>query len=684
MKVEIWSDVVCPWCYVGKRRFETALARFPQREQVELVWRSFELDPAAPPSPEVGGGYAERLAAKYGRGVAQAQEMVDTMTQTAAAEGLDFRFDLSRPGNTFDAHRLLHLALAHGLQDPLKERLDRATFSEGLRVSDHAALTALAVEVGLPEGEVRDVLATDRYADAVRADEAQAAAHGISGVPFFVVDGRYGVSGAQPAETIEQVLDDGLGRAGSPAGHHQRRRGLRGRQLRGVTLRRSAALLSLPLGAAALGVEGAARRLAGQDREQVRQQLRRRNAERTRRVLGGLKGGALKAGQLLSTVEALFPPDPEDTWRSALTTLQDSNPALPFAEVEPVLVAELGPAWRDLFDAFGEQAAAAASLGQVHRATWAATGRQVAVKVQYPGVREALAADVRTLSLVSRAAALVARGLAVPPLVAEMRVRLTEELDYLHEAAAQRALRRGLRRRPRRPRAARSCTPPGGSWSWTGSRARRWPGVAEAAPQDERDRVAGLYQRFLVSGPERAGLLHTDPHPGNFRVLPDGRLGVLDFGSTLALPGMPETFGRLIGALLAGDGDAVLARLRADGFLRPGRTVDVAKLVDYMGPFTVPAAARAVPLLAGLAARRVRPGERPARPRLRRRAAADPAGRAPVHPPGLAGPGRRAVPARGRGGCPGRARALAARLPRGRLSVRAAAAARRAPRTAAP
>jgi predicted DsbA family dithiol-disulfide isomerase len=207
MKVEIWSDVVCPWCYVGKRRFEAALAAFPHREQVELVWRSFELDASAPPSPEVGGGYAERLAAKYGRGVEAAQQMIDTMTATAAAEGLDFRFDRARPGNTFDAHRLLHLALARGVQDDLKERLDRATFTDGLAVSDHGALTDVAVAAGLDADEVRAVLGSDRYADDVRADEAQARDYGITGVPFFVVDGRYGISGAQPAELIASALE---------------------------------------------------------------------------------------------------------------------------------------------------------------------------------------------------------------------------------------------------------------------------------------------------------------------------------------------------------------------------------------------------------------------------------------------------------------------------------------------
>jgi predicted DsbA family dithiol-disulfide isomerase len=207
MKVEIWSDVVCPWCYVGKRRFEKALAQFPQRDEVELVWRSFQLDPSAGPSPAEPGSHVKELAAKYGRSLAEAQGMLDSMTATAAAEGLDFRFDLNRSGNTFDAHRLLHLALEHGLQDALKERMDFATFTEGSPVSEHAALRGLALEVGLPADEVDAVLASDRYADAVRADVAQAAAYGINGVPFFVVDGRYGISGAQPPEVVLQTLE---------------------------------------------------------------------------------------------------------------------------------------------------------------------------------------------------------------------------------------------------------------------------------------------------------------------------------------------------------------------------------------------------------------------------------------------------------------------------------------------
>ncbi len=205
MKIEIWSDVACPWCYVGKRRFEQALAAFPHRDQVEVVWRSFELDPQAP--AERTGDYAVMLAAKYGFSVARGQQMVDTMTATAAQDGLDFRFDRARVGNTFDAHRLLHLAAERGVQDEVKERLMRATFTEGEPIGDLHTLVRLGAEAGLDADEARTVLASDRYADDVRADELQARSYGISGVPFFVVDGRYGVSGAQPAAALRQVLE---------------------------------------------------------------------------------------------------------------------------------------------------------------------------------------------------------------------------------------------------------------------------------------------------------------------------------------------------------------------------------------------------------------------------------------------------------------------------------------------
>jgi predicted DsbA family dithiol-disulfide isomerase len=205
--VEIWSDIACPWCYVGKRRFEAALAEFEHRDDVTVTWRSFELDPGAPAERE--GERAAHLASKYGVSVERAREMEDQMTQVAAGDGLDFRFDRARSGNTFDAHRLVHLAAAHGKQDAMKERLLRAYLTEGELISDHATLARLASEAGLPEDEVREVLATDQYASEVREDENTAHGLGITAVPFFVVDRSMGASGAQPLEVLLGLLRKG-------------------------------------------------------------------------------------------------------------------------------------------------------------------------------------------------------------------------------------------------------------------------------------------------------------------------------------------------------------------------------------------------------------------------------------------------------------------------------------------
>jgi predicted DsbA family dithiol-disulfide isomerase len=204
MNVEIWSDIVCPWCYVGKRRFEAALEKFEHRADVDVRWRSFELDPGAPPAHE--GDPVRRLADKYGISVAQAKANNDRLTSLAAAEGLEYHLDRTRSGNSFDAHRLLHLAADKGMQDALKERFMRGYFTESEPVGDPDALIRLAKDAGLDAAEARDVLESDRYAADVRADEEQAAAYGISGVPFFVIDRRYGVSGAQPSEVLLEVL----------------------------------------------------------------------------------------------------------------------------------------------------------------------------------------------------------------------------------------------------------------------------------------------------------------------------------------------------------------------------------------------------------------------------------------------------------------------------------------------
>lgn len=206
LKVEVWSDIACPWCYVGKRRLEAALAEFPHRDAVSVIWRAFELDPSAPAEQPEGTAYAERLAKKYGRSVAHAQGMIDSMTKVAAVDGLELRFDRVRAGNTFDAHRLLHLADLRGLQGAMKERLLRAYMTEGEAIGRHEVLTRLATEVGLDGAEVGAMLASDLYAADVRAEEANARDIGITGVPFFAVAERYGVSGAQPAEVLLEVL----------------------------------------------------------------------------------------------------------------------------------------------------------------------------------------------------------------------------------------------------------------------------------------------------------------------------------------------------------------------------------------------------------------------------------------------------------------------------------------------
>ena len=204
MQIEIWSDIACPWCHIGKRRFETALAGFAHRDEVEVTWRSFELDPGAP--AERPGDLAEHLAAKYGASVEQMRASQAQITGLAAAEGIEFRLGDVRSGNTFDAHRLVHLGAAHGLQDAVKERLMQAYQGEGDLMSDHATLERLGVEAGLPADEVRALLAGDRFADAVRDDERTAASLGISAVPFFVADRKFGVSGAQSPEILAGFL----------------------------------------------------------------------------------------------------------------------------------------------------------------------------------------------------------------------------------------------------------------------------------------------------------------------------------------------------------------------------------------------------------------------------------------------------------------------------------------------
>jgi predicted DsbA family dithiol-disulfide isomerase len=205
VRVEVWSDVVCPWCYIGKRRLETALERFGHRDDVEVVWRSFQLDPSVPEGET--HSTLPALAEKYGRSVEEMRGTMRHVEETAAGEGL--RYDLANgvSGNTLLAHELLHLAAERGLQAEVKERLLHAHFEEARSVFDVDSLVALAAEVGLDEGEVRAALADHRFRPAVEDDIATARALGATGVPFFVVDRRYGASGAQPAELLLQVLE---------------------------------------------------------------------------------------------------------------------------------------------------------------------------------------------------------------------------------------------------------------------------------------------------------------------------------------------------------------------------------------------------------------------------------------------------------------------------------------------
>jgi predicted DsbA family dithiol-disulfide isomerase len=204
MKVDIWSDVVCPFCYIGKRRLEEALGSFAHRDDVEVVWHSFQLDPAAPAIAE--GRTVEKLATKYGMTLEQAVAAQESLAANAATVGLQFNWQETKSGNTFDAHRLIHFAATQGRADAMKERLVRAFFTEGEQIGDRDVLVRLACEAGVDEQQAREVLESGAHADEVRADIAQAQAYGIRGVPFFVIDGKYGISGAQPTELFSQAL----------------------------------------------------------------------------------------------------------------------------------------------------------------------------------------------------------------------------------------------------------------------------------------------------------------------------------------------------------------------------------------------------------------------------------------------------------------------------------------------
>lgn len=356
-------------------------------------------------------------------------------------------------------------------------------------------------------------------------------------------------------------------------------------------LSRAVRLAALPLGLAGRTAAGLGRRLGGAPAEAVARELQARTAEQLFQVLGELKGGAMKVGQLMSTLEGALPDDMAVQVHDSLARLQEAAPPLPAKEIHTVLAAELGPRWRRRLTRFEDRAAQAASLGQVHRAVWG--GRPVAVKVQYPGADEALMTDVNKIAAVLRVSGTLMPGLDMDALVSEMKARVAEELDYELEATRQRAFAEAFAGDDRIfVPAVRLATPRVLVTDWLdGTPLGR---IIASGTQAERDDASEHYLEFLLRGPAEAGLIHADPHPGNFRRLPDGRLGVLDFGSVGELPhGMPPVIGRLIAEATAAkpDGRVISEGLAEVGFIMQGIEVDPVGLARYLAPFVEPARA---------------------------------------------------------------------------------------------
>jgi predicted unusual protein kinase regulating ubiquinone biosynthesis (AarF/ABC1/UbiB family) len=351
---------------------------------------------------------------------------------------------------------------------------------------------------------------------------------------------------------------------------------------------RTAKLATLPVGLAGRTALGLGKRLGGRPAELVAQEIQQRTAEQIFKVLGELKGGALKLGQALSIFEAALPPEIAGPYRATLTRLQESAPPLPASTVHKVLAADLGASWRDNFADFNDSPAAAASIGQVHRAIWR-DGRPVAVKIQYPGAGKALISDFTQLSRLGRLFGVLMPGLDVKPLLDELRKRVAEELDYRLEAASQEAFADAYADDPEFlvPHVIAATDRVLVSEWMDGTPLSK---IISDGSTEERNRAGILIVRFLFSGPSRAGLLHADPHPGNFRLLDDGRLGVLDFGAVDRLPdGFPPFFGKLL-RLMHEDRDieTVEHELRIHGFLKEGVTVDLDALHAYLAPLAEP------------------------------------------------------------------------------------------------
>ncbi|MGY1841810.1 MULTISPECIES: ABC1 kinase family protein [unclassified Modestobacter] len=362
-----------------------------------------------------------------------------------------------------------------------------------------------------------------------------------------------------------------------------------GRDIPRGAVSRSARLAALPLGAAGRATLGIGKRLSGRPAEEVDAELQQRTAEQLFAVLGQLKGGAMKLGQQLSIFEAAVPEEMAGPYREALVKLQEAAPPMPLRTVHAVLAQQLGGSWRERFRDFDDTPAAAASIGQVHRATWR-DGRDVAVKIQYPGAGTALMADLNQLARFARLFAVLFPGMEVKPLIAELKARAEEELDYGLEADAQRGFAAAYAddEQIAVPRVVASAPKVIVSEWLEGTPLSR---IIAEGTREQRDRAGLLMAELHFSGPQRAGLLHADPHPGNFRLLPDGRLGVIDFGATARLPaGLPEPIGRLVNWALDGRADDVLTDLRAEGFVRQSVTVDAQAVLDFLLPFLAPVA----------------------------------------------------------------------------------------------
>ncbi|MFD4726592.1 ABC1 kinase family protein [Streptomyces seoulensis] len=358
---------------------------------------------------------------------------------------------------------------------------------------------------------------------------------------------------------------------------------------------RTAKLAALPLGFAGRATWGLGKRIVGESAELVGRELQQRTAEQLFKVLGELKGGAMKFGQALSVFESALPEEVAGPYRAALTKLQEAAPPMPTRTVHAVLAEQMGEEWRELFLEFEDKPSAAASIGQVHRAVWH-DGREVAVKVQYPGAGEALLSDLGQLSRFARLLGPLIPGMDIKPLIAELRDRVSEELDYGLEAQAQSAHAAEFADDPDVlvPAVVHQCDQ---------VLVTEWidgvplSEVISGGTEEQRDRAGQLLARFLFSGPARTGLLHADPHPGNFRLLPVGpdgedgwRLGVLDFGTVDRLPGgLPPTIGLALRMTLDGDAEPVYEMLCEEGFIKESMDLDPDAVLDYLLPIIEPA-----------------------------------------------------------------------------------------------